>query len=241
MFIFSSWCYNAGICYFKKLLKCIELCSVYISVYVCTYACKIMFVCVYIYINIYIHTQIHKYSPLNIQFLKYLNCCIQSLSHIINSSKPSNHYPHRPALIHLNTPHNIRQSQSLYLHQPTVHITTTHCCSLTNTTLSKLSSDSDSQQSNRMYKQFNSVLFKPCSLLGKSTQQTATGCSQYTAGYIRCFNKTKSTTFQFHSPTHVSFRNYSITVFSPRMNQSLYLYFPAFFIHWQVRKATNGQ
>ena len=109
---------------------------------------------------------------------------------------------------------------------------------MTNTALSKRSSVSDSQHSNRIYTQFSSVLFKTCSWLNKSSQETATGCSQYTAGYIRCFSAIKSTAFQFHSPMQVSFRNYSTTEFSPRRNERLY--FLAFFIHLQVRKPTNG-
>jgi len=46
-----------------------------------------------------------------------------SCQHTFNSNKPSNHYHHHPAPTQLNTPHNIRPSHSLYLQQPTVHIT----------------------------------------------------------------------------------------------------------------------
>ena len=87
----------------------------------------------------------------------------------------------------------------------------------------------------------SSVQFKPRSSLSKSSQQTATGYSQYTVCYIPYFNAINSTTVQFHCHMQVSFSNCSTAEFSPRYVQRLYLYFLAFFISLQVRNATNVQ
>ena len=72
---------------------------------------------------------------------------------------------------------------------------------------------------------YSSVLSKPCSSLSKSSQQTATRCSQYTVGYIWFFNAISSTTLQFHSPMPVSCSNYCTAELSPWGNHCLYLLF----------------
>jgi hypothetical protein len=69
-----------------------------------------------------------------------------------------------------------------------------------NTPLSKRSSASDSRQFNRMYKQFSSVLFKTCSSLNKSTQQTANIYYKYTEIYNNFFSTINNTTFWVSEP-----------------------------------------
>ena len=77
--------------------------------------------------NHYIHRPaLTQLTPAN-HHNHYMHC--PALTHL-SSTNHHYHYHHHPALIQLNTPHNIRHSQSLYLHQPTVHITTALSLSL---------------------------------------------------------------------------------------------------------------
>ena len=87
---------------------------------------------------------------------------------------PANYHNHYPITLwsHTSTPHTISDTLSPCTCTNSSHYHRSLCISVTITTLSKRLSLSDSRQSNRMYRQIISVLYKPYSLLGKSVHQT---------------------------------------------------------------------
>ena len=87
---------------------------------------------------------------------------------------PANYHNHYPITVwsHTSTHHTISDTLSPCTCTNSSHYHCSLCISVTITTLSKRLSLSDSRQSNRMYRQIISVLYKPYSLLGKSVHQT---------------------------------------------------------------------